>query len=62
MTRSKVELATILVKLTGKLTDEKEIEKEAKRLASEMSLMKLCYEIQKVEEASHLATEEPKYL
>jgi hypothetical protein len=59
MTRSKVELATILVKLTGILTDEKEIEKEAKKLANELSLMKLCYEIQKVEEMSHSATEEP---
>lgn len=50
MTRSKVELATILVKLKGDITDEKKVEKEAKKLASEMSLMKLCYEIQKVEE------------
>ena len=43
MTRSKVELATILVKLRG--SDEDPVE-----LAKEMSLMKLCYEIQKVEE------------
>jgi HD superfamily phosphodiesterase len=50
MTRSKVELATILVKLKGDITDEKKIEKEVKKIANEMSLMKLCYEIQKVEE------------
>lgn len=43
MTRSKVELATILVKLRG--TNE-----DPSQLAKEMSLMKLCYEIQKVEE------------
>jgi hypothetical protein len=50
MTRSKTELAIILVKLRGDVTDPKKIEKEAAKLASEMSLMKLCYEIQKVEE------------
>ena len=50
MTRSKTELAIILVKLRGDITDPKKIEKEAAQLASEMSLMKLCYEIQKVEE------------
>jgi len=50
MTRSKTELAIILVKLRGEITDQKKIEKEAVKLASEMSLMKLCYEIQKVEE------------
>ena len=50
MTRSKTELAIILVKLRGDITDPKKIEKEAAKLASEMSLMKLCYEIQKVEE------------
>jgi hypothetical protein len=43
MTRSKVELATILVKLRG--SDE-----DPAVLAKEMSLMKLCYEIQRVEE------------
>jgi hypothetical protein len=63
MTRSKTELAIILVKLQGEITDPKKIEKEAAKLASEMSLMKLCYEIQKVEEereasASAPATEE----
>ena len=50
MTRSKTELAIILVKLQGEITDPKKIEKEAVKLANEMSLMKLCYEIQKVEE------------
>ena len=58
MTRSKTELAIILVKLRGDVTDPKKIEKEAAKLASEMSLMKLCYEIQKVEEANQSATEE----
>jgi len=61
MTRSKTELAIILVKLRGEITDQKKIEKEAAKLASEMSLMKLCYEIQKVEEereASASATPE----
>ena len=58
MTRSKTELAIILVKLRGEITDQKKIEKEAAKLASEMSLMKLCYEIQKVEETNQSATEE----
>jgi hypothetical protein len=58
MTRSKTELAIILVKLRGEITDPKKIEKEAAKLASEMSLMKLCYEIQKVEEMTH--SDEPK--
>jgi len=49
MTRSKVELATILVKLRG--SDEDPVV-----LAKEMSLMKLCYEIQKVEEESEKTT------
>jgi hypothetical protein len=58
MTRSKTELAIILVKLQGEITDPKKIEKEAAKLANEMSLMKLCYEIQKVEETNQSATEE----
>ena len=58
MTRSKTELAIILVKLQGVITDQKKIEKEAVKLANEMSLMKLCYEIQKVEEMTH--SDEPK--
>lgn len=43
MTRSKLELATILAKLRGDDSDPAE-------LAKEMSLLKLCYEIQKIEE------------
>jgi hypothetical protein len=58
MTRSKTELAIILVKLRGDITDPKKIEKEAAKLANELSLMKLCYEIQKVEETNQSATEE----
>ena len=60
MTRSKLELATILVKLRG---DDSDPEK----LAKEMSLLKLCYEIQKIEEEKELEAlsnetkaEEPK--
>ena len=61
MTRSKLELATILVKLRG---DDSDPEK----LAKEMSLLKLCYEIQKIEEEKELESlanenkveEEPK--
>lgn len=63
MTRSKIELATILAKLRGK--DEDPV-----ALANELSLMKLCYEIQKVEEetpppeteASPSAPKEPEPL
>ena len=43
MTRSKIELAIILSKLRGK-------DEDPEVLANELSLMKLCYEIQKVEE------------
>jgi len=59
MTRSKTELAIILVKLRGEITDPKKIEKEAAKLASEMSLMKLCYEIQKVEEEREASASAP---
>jgi len=59
MTRSKTELAIILVKLRGEITDQKKIEKEAAKLASEMSLMKLCYEIQKVEEEREASASVP---
>jgi hypothetical protein len=59
MTRSKTELAIILVKLRGDVTDPKKIEKEAAKLASEMSLMKLCYEIQKVEEEREASASAP---
>jgi hypothetical protein len=47
MTRSKLELATILAKLRGDDSDPD-------KLAKEMSLLKLCYEIQKVEEEKEL--------
>ena len=43
MTRSKLDLATILVKLRGDNSDPEV-------LAKEMTLMKLCHEIQKLEE------------
>ena len=59
MTRSKTELAIILVKLRGDITDPKKIEKEAAKLANEMSLMKLCYEIQKVEEEREATASAP---
>jgi hypothetical protein len=59
MTRSKTELAIILVKLQGEITDPKKIEKEAAKLANEMSLMKLCYEIQKVEEEREASASAP---
>jgi hypothetical protein len=59
MTRSKTELAIILVKLQGVITDPKKIEKEAAKLANEMSLMKLCYEIQKVEEEREATASAP---
>jgi hypothetical protein len=47
MTRSKLELATILVKLRGDDSDPSLV-------AKEMSLLKLCYEIQKIEEEKEL--------
>lgn len=43
MTRSKLELAVILCKLRGDESDPAVV-------AKEMSLLKLCYEIQKIEE------------
>ena len=46
MTRSKLDLATILVKLRG------DDSLDPAKLAKEMSLVKLCYEIQKIEEES----------
>jgi hypothetical protein len=51
MTRSKLELATILAKLRG--DDSNPVE-----LAKEMSLLKLCYEIQKIEETQGLTKKE----
>jgi hypothetical protein len=53
MTRSKLELATILAKLRGDDSDPA-------KLAKEMSLLKLCYEIQKIEEQREEAAEPPQ--
>ena len=53
MTRSKLDLATILVKLKG--SDEDPVQ-----VAKEMSLMKLCYEIQKVEEEREASASAPE--
>ena len=50
MTRSKLDLATILVKLRGDNSDPEV-------LAKEMTLMKLCHEIQKLEEERELEAE-----
>jgi hypothetical protein len=50
MTRSKIDLATILVKLRGDNSDPEV-------LAKEMTLMKLCHEIQKLEEERELEAE-----
>jgi hypothetical protein len=51
MTRSKLDLATILVKLRGDNSDPE-------KLAKELSLVKLCYEIQKIEEEREAAAAE----
>jgi len=53
MTRSKIELATILAGLRGKGDDPAQ-------LAREMSVMKLFAEIQKMEDAAPKAPEVPK--
>ena len=50
MTRSKLDLATILVKLRGDSSDPEV-------LAKELTLMKLCHEIQKLEEERELEAE-----
>jgi hypothetical protein len=50
MTRSKLDLATILVKLRGDGSDPEV-------LAKDLTLMKLCHEIQKLEEERELAAE-----
>ena len=52
MTRSKLDLATILAKLRGDGSDPV-------ILAKDMTLMKLCHEIQKIEEERELEAEEP---
>ena len=51
MTRSKLEFATILASLRGDGSDPQ-------KLASEMSLRKLCYEIEKIEAAQEAAAQE----
>lgn len=52
MTRSKLEFAKILVSLRG--SDE-----DPQKLANEMTLRKLCYEIEKAEEAKEAAAAPP---
>lgn len=52
MTRSKLEFATILASLRGDGSDPQ-------KLASEMSLRKLCYEIEKIEAAQEEAAAAP---
>jgi hypothetical protein len=51
MTRSKLEFATILASLRADGSDPQ-------KLASEMSLRKLCYEIEKIEAAQEAAAAE----
>lgn len=51
MTRSKLEFATILASLRGANEDPQ-------KLAQEMTLRKLCYEIEKAEEAKAAAEAE----
>ena len=51
MTRSKIEFATILASLRADGSDPQ-------KLASEMSLRKLCYEIEKIEAAQEAAVPE----
>lgn len=51
MTRSKLDLATILVKLRGDNSDPEV-------LAKDLTLMKLCHEIQKLEEEREIAAEQ----
>ena len=54
MTRSKLEFATILASMRGQGEDPQ-------KLAQEMTLRKLCYEIEKAEEAKEAApVQEPK--
>jgi hypothetical protein len=56
MTRSKIEFATILATMRGQGEDPA-------KLAQEMTLRKLCYEIEKIEQAAEEASkvpEEPK--
>jgi len=52
MTRSKLEFAVILATLRGQGEDPQ-------KLANEMTLRKLCYEIEKLEEAEPVAPPPP---
>jgi hypothetical protein len=52
MTRSKIEFATILASLRGANEDPKQ-------LAEDMTLRKLCYEIEKLEQDQERATAPP---
>ena len=52
MTRSKLEFATILASLRADGSDPQ-------KLASEMSLRRLCYEIEKIEAAQEAAAAPP---
>lgn len=52
MTRSKIEFATILATMRGQGEDPKQ-------LAQDMSLRKLCYEIEKLEQAAETLKESP---
>lgn len=51
MTRSKIEFAKILVSLRGDGSDPQ-------KLANEMTLSKLCYEIEKIEEVREKTVKE----
>lgn len=52
MTRSKLEFAKILASLRGDGSDPR-------KLAEEMTLRKLCYEIEKIEETAEAAKPPP---
>jgi hypothetical protein len=52
MTRSKIEFATILATMRGQ-------DEDPKQLAQDMSLRKLCYEIEKLEQAAETLKESP---
>jgi hypothetical protein len=53
MTRSKIEFATILATMRGQGEDPKQ-------LAQDMSLRKLCYEIEKLEQDQESRPQEPE--
>ncbi len=52
MTRSKIEFATILASMRGQ-------DEDPKQLAQDMSLRKLCYEIEKLEQEQESLKETP---